>query len=106
MWIFVFPHAEKNEIKDDLDDDDDDDEDEDEDIMKKETPSSVQRVGILTNKLRKRIHKKALLNIRYAQTRSQETIEKLHFTVDLVSGCQGNAFYLSPPPPNFAHRNA
>ena len=61
------------------------DEMEDDEVMEKEAPTAVKRVEILTNKLRHRIHKKALLNIRFAQKRSQETIEKLHFTVDLVS---------------------
>ncbi|XP_071794021.1 perilipin-2-like isoform X1 [Asterias amurensis] len=60
------------------------DEMEDDEVVEKEAPTAVKRVEILTNKLRHRIHKKALLNIRYAQKRSQETIEKLHFTVDLI----------------------
>ncbi|XP_038069060.1 perilipin-2-like isoform X2 [Patiria miniata] len=66
----------KQEMKDDYD--------EKETEMEKESPSSVQRVNTLSKKVRRRLHKKALMNIRYAQKRSQETIQKLHFTVDLI----------------------
>ncbi|XP_022108138.1 perilipin-2-like isoform X2 [Acanthaster planci] len=65
----------KQAIKDDYDEQEEE---------KRETPTSIQRVGTLTQKVRRRVHKKALANIRYAQKRSQETIQKLHFTVDLI----------------------
>lgn len=46
---------------------------------------SVNRASQVSTKVRKRLYHKALVNIQYAQRRSEETLQKLHFTVDLVS---------------------
>nr|XP_054755933.1 perilipin-2-like [Lytechinus pictus] len=45
--------------------------------------ATVQRASRVSNKVRRRVLSKAMRNIRYAQKRSQETLEKLYFTVDL-----------------------
>ena len=79
---------------------DEDDEDEDEIPPEKElalTPTdvSIKKMSKVSNKLRKRLYTRALKNIQYAQKRSQETVEKLQFTVNLVRMIMLLSFFLS-----------
>ncbi|XP_071844210.1 perilipin-3-like isoform X2 [Apostichopus japonicus] len=51
---------------------------------------SVNRASQVSTKVRKRLYHKALVNIQYAQRRSEETLQKLHFTVDLIQYAKEN----------------
>lgn len=52
--------------------------------------NSVNKASKVSNKVRRRLYYKALVNIQYAQKRSQETLQKLHFTVDLIQYAKEN----------------
>jgi len=47
--------------------------------------STLTRVTVLSSKLRQRMYQRAMRDIKGLKIRSQEKIEKLNFTVDLVS---------------------
>lgn len=53
-----------------------------------EEATTLTRVVSLSTKLRQRMYKKAMRDLRQLQVRSYERLEKLHFTVDLVSTVQ------------------
>ncbi|XP_033742966.1 perilipin-2-like isoform X2 [Pecten maximus] len=53
-------------------------------------PSSVGRAKDLTSKLRRRMYKRALKDLRNVQVRSQESLAKLSFTVDLIDYAKTN----------------
>ncbi|XP_070541742.1 perilipin-2-like isoform X2 [Ptychodera flava] len=56
------------------------------DLEKEETSlSTVNRVISLSGKVRQRVYKRAMTRLQNAQHRSQETLEKLHYTVDLIA---------------------
>jgi len=46
----------------------------------------LTRLGYLSDKVRRRMFARAMQELQHAQKRSTETIEKLAFTVNLVSG--------------------
>ena len=46
--------------------------------------TTFTRVSALSTKLRQRMYKRAMRDLRGLQVRSQERLQKLHFTVDLV----------------------
>ncbi|XP_077988913.1 perilipin-2-like isoform X2 [Glandiceps talaboti] len=50
----------------------------------------VQRVVSLTGKVRHRIYVRAMAKLQTAQKRSQETVEKLHYTVNLIEYAKAN----------------
>ncbi|XP_041465814.1 perilipin-2-like isoform X3 [Lytechinus variegatus] len=52
--------------------------------------ATVQKASRVSNKVRRRVVNKAMRNVRYAQKRSQETLDKLHFTVDLIEYARTN----------------
>ncbi|XP_069137293.1 perilipin-2-like isoform X2 [Argopecten irradians] len=53
-------------------------------------PSPVGRAKDLTTKLRRRMYKRALKDLRNVQVRSQESLAKLSFTVDLIDYAKTN----------------
>lgn len=55
--------------------------------------STFTRVTSLSTKLRQRMYKRAMRDLRQLQVRSRERLEKLHFTVDLVSVLEQNDQY-------------
>jgi len=52
--------------------------------------NSVIKVTQLSDKVRRRMYQKALNNIQYAQKRSEEALEKLKFTLDLIEYAKTN----------------
>ncbi|XP_030833031.1 perilipin-2 isoform X1 [Strongylocentrotus purpuratus] len=52
--------------------------------------ATVQRASRVSNKVRRRVVNKAMRNVRYAQKRSQETLQRLHYTVDLMEYARTN----------------
>lgn len=67
-----------------LEEEEDIDEDENKQVDAQPTDVSIKKMGKVSTKLRKRLYNRALKNIQYAQKRSEETVEKLQFTVNLV----------------------
>lgn len=80
----------EEESDDDMDGNDEDD-DKDEEPSNKDGHEDenrqgyVSRVGTLSRKVRNRLYKRALQQIKHAQHRTREALEKLKFNVDLVS---------------------
>ncbi|XP_060068878.1 perilipin-2-like isoform X2 [Ylistrum balloti] len=73
------------------DDDEKDENDPDEaKEMDEYPPSTVGRAKDLTTKLRRRMYKRALKDLRNVQVRSQENLAKLSFTVDLIDYAKTN----------------
>ncbi|XP_028845960.1 perilipin-2 [Denticeps clupeoides] len=54
------------------------------------SPSYYVRLGSLSNKLRQRAYQKAVVKVRDAKQRSQESISQLHHTVDLIEYAKKN----------------
>ena len=50
-----------------------------------EEANTFTRVTALSSKLRQRMYKRAMRDLRGLRVRSQERLEKLNFTIDLVS---------------------
>lgn len=48
-------------------------------------PSYYVRLGSLSSKVRSRAYQQALIKVREAKLKSQETISQLNYTVNLVS---------------------
>ncbi|XP_071964806.1 perilipin-2-like isoform X2 [Antedon mediterranea] len=55
-----------------------------------EEPGSIKRVTTLSSKVRRRLYQRAIKKVHYIQKRSQETIDRLHFTVDLIDYAKKN----------------
>lgn len=70
-------------------------EDEKEEVEMDEYPQDpVTRAQALTTKVRRRMYKRAIREFKGIQMRSQENLQKLNFTVDLVSFTR-NSFKLT-----------
>lgn len=52
-----------------------------------EEEKAVSKVVSLSGKVRRRMYTRAMRDMQAVQKRSKETLEKLHFTVDLVRSC-------------------
>ena len=90
---FFLPENTDDEDEEESDEEDDcnvDDDDKDEDSSNKDGGDEmkqgyVSRVGTISRKVRNRLYKKALRQIKHAQCRTKEALENLKFNVDLVS---------------------
>ncbi|XP_013784314.1 perilipin-2-like [Limulus polyphemus] len=51
---------------------------------------SFERIGHLSSKMKKRLHNRAMEKFQNIQMRSQETVSKLYFTVDLIQYARDN----------------
>ncbi|XP_033108803.1 perilipin-2-like isoform X4 [Anneissia japonica] len=58
--------------------------------IKEENPGSIKRVTTLSSKVHRRLYQRAIKRVRYIQKKSQETIDKLHFTVNLIDYAKKN----------------
>ena len=69
--------------------------DEREEVEMDEYPQDpVTRAQALTNKVRRRMYKRAVREFKGIQMRSQENLQKLNFTVDLVRPLSLDALFL------------
>lgn len=69
--------------------------------------STLTRVTTLSTKLRQRMYKRAMRDLKQLQVRSHETLERLHFTVDLIQYAKagyGNAKDVAEEKYELVHR--
>jgi perilipin-2 len=99
---FFLPENTDDEDEEESDEEDDsnvEDDDKDEDSSNKDGEGDepkqgyINRVGTLSRKVRNRLYKRALRQIKHAQCRTKEALEKLKFNVDLIQYAEDHLGY-------------